>query len=293
MSKNVGASVRDRLRNHARETGLDVLSLLNRYAQERFLYRLSLSEHARRFCLKGGLSFALVTGGDVFRPTNDVDLNGEGRDGIAEIERMIRDVCAIEAPDDGVAFDLAGLKVRKEREGTVPGGKVEFAAAIGTSRVAMRVDVGFGNAVTPTPQVVEFPSMLDFPAPKVMVYPLETTIAEKLHAMAAFGLDNTRLKDYYDLWVVSTRLSHLFDRATLALALRRTFAIQERPLPEAFEGLSDSFVERKTREWTAYLGKTRLRHAPPPLAETVAEIRKVVLPALESAREEDREPPKP
>lgn len=293
MSRNVAASVRERLRRLARESGLDAMAVMNRYVQERFLYRLSLTRHAETYRLKGGLSFAVVTGGATFRPTNDVDLDGTEGDGIVEIERMVRDVCAVDVSDDGVVFDLSSLKVRKEREGLIPGGKVEFVATLDTARLPMRVDVGFGNVVTPEPQQVEFPSLLDMPRPHISVYPLATTIAEKLHAMAAFGSDNTRLKDYYDLWFIASRLPGRVDGTDLANAVRRTFERQGRPVPEQMVGLSPEFAAANEGSWKGYVAKSRLGDAPRTLAETVAEIRKVAISALEAAREEGSDPPKP
>lgn len=281
--RNLGESVLARLRTLAKAKGADVQSLLNRYVLERFLYRLSVSRHADRFCLKGGLSFALWNDGDLFRPTTDIDLHGYDEDGdVAKMEAIVREVCAIEVADDGVVFDLSAVKVAKDREGFVPGGKLQFFGRVHTSRVPVRIDVGFGNAVTPDAEMREYPGLLDLPRPTVLAYPMETTVAEKLHAMARHGLYNTRLKDYYDLWKVA--LLGAVDRSLLGRAIAATFARHGTAVPDELVGLGPEFAAKHAKAWDVYRRNERLAGDPPDLASTVAAVADLALPAIDEAR---------
>lgn len=254
--KNMGASVQARLKNLSREVELDVPSLLRRYVQERLLYRLSVSDEAQNFVLKGGLLMAAYNGGDLMRPTEDIDFSGVTIEGNVDRLRVaLHKVLSIEVPDDGVEFLLDTMTVKKDRTGIVPGGKIVLFAKVGTSRVELRVDVGFGNPVTPSVQLIEFPTLLagNSPRPIMNAYPLETVIAEKLHAMAQFGAINTRLKDYYDIWML-TKL-HEFDGDLISDAIENTFIHQERKIPTEFVGLSQSFIDGNKAKWAGFLSK--------------------------------------
>lgn len=280
MAKNIGESVNARLRNLARQSGQDMMSVQTRYALERLLYRLTLTPWGDRIALKGALIF-VAHYGDIHRPTADIDLNGYDAGGdIRTLEEMIR--CAIALPvDDGVEFLADTLHIQKEHEGhTIPGGKVTLSARLGTSLVRVRVDAGFGNAVTPEAAFGEYPSMLkDMPRPRVLIYPFETMVAEKLHAMARHGSDSSRIRDYYDLWALSERRD--FDGAMLAAALTATFAChgQSPPAP-GLDGLSDRFVSRWSAQWDVFRKQRGLQFQPPALGETVARLRDFIEPVV-------------
>lgn len=283
--KNIGASVQARLKNLSREIGVDMPSLLRRYVQERLLYRVSASGHADRFVLKGGLLLAAYGGGDLSRPTEDIDFNGLGEGGsVEELRAMLVEVLSEPSPaDDGVEFDLSSMTVAKDRTGIVPGGKIVMAARVGSARVNLRIDVGFGNPVTPGVKVIEFPSLLSnvAPTPSTGAYPLETVIAEKVHAMAQFGVMNTRVKDYYDILLLSR--SHAFEKDLLADAITNTFAHQRRAVDPEMPGLGRGFVEASASAWKKFTAKLR-SDVPADLGEAVEEISAFLVPALESAR---------
>lgn len=286
--KNVGLSAQAKLKNVSAKTGVDMPTLLRRYAQERLLYRLSVSPEAGNFVLKGGLLLAAYNGGSLLRPTEDVDFNGLAADGNVErLQKALETVLRQDVPDDGVAFDAASMRVAKDRTGIVPGGKVALLARVGTARVDLRVDVGFGNPVTPEVRRMEFPALLDdlAPRPVMNAYPLETVIAEKLHAMAQFGMANTRLKDLYDVWMLS-RL-HEFDADTLADAVETTFRHQERAVPEAFACLSPSFASESRNGWKAFMAKLPGSEAPG-LDGVVDELSAFLSPVAECARSGSR-----
>jgi predicted nucleotidyltransferase component of viral defense system len=283
--KNVGASVYQRLRNLSKERGLDMPGLLRRYAQERLLYRLSVSEHVENFCIKGGVLLSAYNAGDLLRPTEDVDFNGFDREAnINDLDVALRSILTLPVDDDGVVFDVASMKIEKDRTGIIPGGKIALRATVHTADVLVRVDVGFGNPVNPEVRRIEMPTLLDGTAPRpiVLAYPLETVIAEKLHAMVEFGMANTRVKDYFDIWMLS-RL-HEFEGEALTAAVADTFAVQERDIPPAeIDGLSQDFAEDAEEMWNAFLKRIDAR-SQVLFPDVVAELSEMLHPITEAAR---------
>jgi hypothetical protein len=202
-ARNIGASVRARLLGRARTERSDFQILLTRYALECLLYRLSVSEHRDRFILKGAMLFVTWIG-DPFRPTRDLDLLGHGDNRAVTIADTFRVICAQPVADDGVVFDGAALEAASIREEAEYGGlRVRTTATIAGARIPIQVDVGFGDAVTPAPLEIDYPTLLDNPAPRLWAYPAETVVAEKFEALTTLGMANSRLKDFYDLWLVA------------------------------------------------------------------------------------------
>jgi len=277
--RNIGASVYAKLKNQAKERGLDMQSLVRLYAQQRLLYRISVCDAAPGFCLKGGLMLAAYNNGDILRPTEDIDFNGVGDGDIEEIERAIRAAIDVDVPDDGVEFDASSIRTLKDREGIIAGGKVVLVGKVHTARVQVRVDVGFNNVITPSASPVEIPTLLPevVPCPVIAGYPLETIISEKLHAIAQFGNDNTRHKDYYDIWRILT--SYEIEGASLSDAIVRTFEHQRREIDPDMPGLSDTFGIENERAWKAFLRKTNLKEDIT-LCEVLAEMRDFLVPAM-------------
>ena len=211
--KNMGASVRARLLNVGKESGQNHQLVLTRYANERLLYRLAGSEYAGHFVLKGA-ALLMTWFDEPFRGTRDVDLLGHGDPDPATVLGVFRNILAREA-DDGVRFDAKGAKIGRIREDTEYGGlRIKTAADVGGARVPISIDVGFGDATEPQPEELTLPGLLDMPAAKLRGYARETVIAEKFQAMVALGLTNTRIKDYYDVWLLSQ--SFEFDERQLA-----------------------------------------------------------------------------
>jgi predicted nucleotidyltransferase component of viral defense system len=199
--RNIGASVRQRLLNLAQARGQPMELLLTRYALERLLHRLCLSPHRERFVLKGAM--LLATWFDApHRATRDVDLLGFGDAAEDALLGAFRDIMAIEV-DDGVRFDLKGLRIGAIREKVEYGGsRLCTTAALAGARIPITVDIGFGDAVEPGIEDIDLPVLLDMPSPHLRAYPPETVIAEKFHAMVALGRANSRMKDYYDVWML-------------------------------------------------------------------------------------------
>jgi predicted nucleotidyltransferase component of viral defense system len=227
--------------------------LLTRYALERLLYRLSLSPHRERFVLKGAM--LLVTWFDeTHRATRDVDLLGFGDAAEDALIETFRDIMAVEV-DDGVVFDLDGLKIEAIREEAEYGGsRLRTTAALAGARIPITVDIGFGDAVEPGVEDIDLPVLLDMPSPHLRAYPPETVIAEKFHAMVALGRANSRMKDYYDVWMLTSTFDLKPERMRKAIAA--TFARRNTLVPARVpDGLSDAFANdlAKQRQWTAFV----------------------------------------
>lgn len=228
--KNVGESVRARLLQRSRDGRMDFQVLLTRYALERLLYRLSQSAYRHRFVLKGAMLFAVWVAAP-FRPTRDLDLLGYGENSPEAIREAFRAICEQAVADDGVAFDVDGIEATPIREDLEYGGvRVRTCATIAAARIPIQVDVGFGDAITPGAVEIDYPTLLDAPAPHLHAYPIETVVAEKLHALVTRGITNSRLKDFYDLWLISE--SFELERTPLAAAIRQTFARRNTELPQ-------------------------------------------------------------
>lgn len=280
--KNVGASVRARLLQRSRDERTDFQILLTRYALERLLYRLSWSEHRNRFILKGAMLFVTWVEAP-FRPTRDLDLLGYGDNTPEAIGDTFRAILTQPVDDDGVAFDIAGLEAAPIREDLEYGGvRVRTQATIAGARIPIQVDVGFGDVITPGPIEIDYPALLDAPAPHLRAYPIETVVAEKFHALAVRGITNSRLKDYYDLWLIAETFE--LERAPLATAARQTFARRDTVLPqEKPTGFSEAYVETWGAQWRTFLTRERMAAAPEQLAAVVADLERFVLPLIEDA----------
>jgi Nucleotidyl transferase AbiEii toxin, Type IV TA system len=220
--RDLGASVRQRLLNQSRAQGRPFQELLQYFAMERFLYRLSKSASSERFILKGAL---LLTAwrAPQSRPTMDIDLAGRTNNELDHIAELVGTVCEVVAEPDGVEFNRASIEVgRIKEDADYEGVRVRFHATLAKARIPMQIDIGFGDVIVPGPTEVEFPTLLDFPAPILRAYPKETVIAEKLEALTKLGLLNSRMKDYNDLALLSRMYS--FEGQNLIAAIAATFA---------------------------------------------------------------------
>lgn len=270
--QNLAASVRARLLNLAKQDGIDFDLILTKYALERLLYRLSASQWQGAFLLKGALLFDLWFD-QPHRPTRDIDLLGFGSSELAEVAALFREVCALEC-DDGMRFDPATVRaVEIRKEANYAGVRVTLLGVLDGARCMLQIDVGYGDAVTPEPERVTYPVLLDdMLAPVMAVYPAYTVVAEKYHAMVSLGMVNTRLKDYFDLWVMFNHMS--FDRVLLHEAIAATFSRRVTSLPQNLPmGLSDLFAQDAARQqqWKAFLRKNKLQA--PSLNEVLGELR--------------------
>jgi len=251
--KNVGASVRARLLQLSKKTGQSLDLVLTRFALERLLFRLAQSHHAERFVLKGAM-LMMVWFDDPHRGTRDLDLLGFGDPEPELMLTTFRDILAQDAAD-GVEFNIDALRVDRIREQLEYGGlRLRTTATIGGARIGVTIDIGFGDAMEPGAEMLDYPSMLEFPAPRLRAYARETVIAEKFQAMVALGRANSRMKDFYDIWVLSKSFDFADDR--LARAFDATFVRRKTAVPvELPDALSPAFArdEQKQRQWNAFI----------------------------------------
>lgn len=271
--KNMGASVRQRLLNHGKATGKPFSEVLQYYAMERFLYRLSVSPHADKFLLKGAL---LLTAwqAPISRPTMDIDLLGRTDNGIDAIVELMREVAQFDVADDGILFDpssFSGGVIREDAD--YAGVRTTFTGRVDAARVHMQIDIGFGDVVTPGPEQLNYPTILDFPAPVLSGYSRETVMAEKLQALTQLRMSNTRMKDYFDLWLLSRQPE--LNKAILRKAIERTFKNRKMEIEIEPVGLSSEFGADlvKQVQWKAFLKRSALTEAPESLTDVVEEIR--------------------
>ena len=275
-TRNSAASVRARLLNKARAQGVDFQLLLTRYGLERLLYRLSVSRERDNFLLKGALLFDLWY--DVpFRPTRDIDLLGFGLAEIPLLLAAFEGICAIEV-DDGIAFDSASIRADEIRkEANYAGIRLTLTGTIDGARCPVQIDVGYGDAVTPAPESARYPVMFsDMPAPTLRVYPRYTVVAEKLEAIISLGMANSRMKDYFDLWVI-LRDAEL-DQTILVQAVEATLNRRGTRKPSGVPiGLSEQFSSdrQKLIQWTTFIKRNQLTAAS--LEQTLQELRTALM----------------
>jgi predicted nucleotidyltransferase component of viral defense system len=247
---------------------------------ERFLYRLAKSSFADRFVLKGAL---LLTAWQApsSRPTMDIDLAGRTTNDPNDIKEIIRTVCSAGVEPDGIEFESTTLAVSRIKEDAeYEGVRIQFHATLAKARIPMQLDIGFGDIITPAPLRIEYPTLLDFPAPILQAYPRETVVAEKLEALTTLGILNSRLKDYYDLALLS-RL-YPFEAEPLVKAIVATFRHRGTAIEADPVGLTATYFEDPARaiQWRAFVRRSRFNEEVGDLAQLVSEIRLFALPVL-------------
>jgi len=283
-TKNVGASVRQRLLNKARETGRPFSELLQYFAMERFLYRLSKSEYADKFVLKGALMLT-AWNAPLLRPTMDIDLLGRTGNDIGAIAAIVRQICAGHVePDDGIVFDPATVQGERIAEAAeYEGIRVRFRATLDGARVQMQLDIGFGDVVVPAAVATDYPTILDLPAPHLLAYSKETAVAEKFEAMVKLGELNSRMKDFFDVWLLSRSFD--FDGPRLSEAIAKTFERRGTVLPIGEPvALTAEFSgnAQKQAQWAGFIRRMKLRDVPA-LAEIVDRLRTFLMPPIRAA----------
>jgi len=283
---NVSASVHQRLLNKAREASRPFNELLQRFAIERFIYRLSKSPHADRFILKGALMFSTWKEA-ASRPTLDIDLLGKIDNGLKVIVAAMKDVCGMDVEADGMFFnpeEVTAARITEDAE--YKGVRARLQGGLGNARVSLQVDIGFGDVIVPGPDKVVYPPLLDFPAPELNGYTMESTIAEKLQAMVKLGVLNSRMKDFYDIWILSRTFN--FKGGTLAEAIERTFGNRNTPITIDTAVFDPSFAKDgdKKTQWQGFIGKARLADAPEDFEDVVEAVKMFIQPLVVSLAQE-------
>jgi hypothetical protein len=283
--KNIAASVHQRLLNKAKESSRPFNELLQYFAIERFLYRLSKSTHANKFILKGALMFSAWSK-EASRPTKDIDFLGRIDNSIEMIVAAMKDVCNEDVEADGMSFDeesVSAASITEDAE--YEGVRVRVHGGLGNARASLQVDIGFGDVIVPGPRRVVYPPLLDFPPPKLNGYTMVSTIAEKFQAMVKLGVLNSRMKDFYDICL----LSRIFDfkGETLTEALEKTFKNRKTLIPAAPTVFGPSFAkdEDKKIQWLGYIERAKLHNAPESFSEVVAAVKTFLEPPVVSLAE--------
>jgi predicted nucleotidyltransferase component of viral defense system len=282
--KNLAASVRQRLLNLAQARGEDFGLILTRYGIERFLYRLAQSEYHDQFVLKGALLFELWTQRP-YRPTRDLDLEGQGENSTARMKRLFSEIMNQAVEDDGLIFDPKSLRIARINEDQeYEGLRVTLVSRLERARIHMQIDIGFGDVIVPAPREIEYSAMLDFPRACLRAYPREAVVAEKLEALVKLGMANTRMKDFYDLW----RLSHDFgfEGPLLTDAIKATFTRRGTELPSGVPlALTEEFSRdsQKAKQWQAFLKKSGLDHDHSELHIVAVQLAIFLVPAIQAA----------
>ncbi len=276
---NLESSIQARLLNYSRVNKREYGQVLTKFALERLLYRLSQSKHSDNFLLKGALLFDLWF--DVpLRSTRDIDLLGFGLAELPHVVGVFEDLCRLQVAD-GMDYKTESIQADEIRkQANYAGIRVSLLALLGNSRISIQVDIGYGDAITPAPEEALYPVLLDdLPAPKLRVYPMYTVVAEKFETLVSLGIANTRMKDYFDLWVLHQQGK--FDNELLRTAIAETFLRRGKPLPKGVPvGLSDEFSGdvQKQRQWLVFLKKNQLAQLD--LGELIDGLREWLMPLI-------------
>ncbi|EKD29168.1 MAG: hypothetical protein ACD_79C00027G0002 [uncultured bacterium] len=280
---NVQASTRALLENKAKETNRPFSEILQYYGIERFLYRLSKSEYAEKFILKGALLFN-VWHIPERRTTLDIDFLAHYDNQVTKIEEVIRDVCNIPVEADGLLFDadtVHGSKIKEDAD--YEGVRIKFKGFLDRSRISMQIDIGFGDVIYPKTKIIDYPVILNLSKPHLKVYPLETVISEKFEAMIKLGLLNSRMKDFYDIWLIMQQFD--FVGKNLLEALKRTFRHRKTDLPKKIPFFDEEiYDENSDRQilWKTFLKKNDIKYAPDKLSAIAKEIEKFLFVPIDA-----------
>lgn len=276
--KNIPASVRQRLLNRAKSDRRPFNELLQYYAMERFLYRLSQSVHVDRFILKGALMLRVWRSPEL-RPTMDIDMLGITSNQEADIVAQVQDILTVDVETDGLAFDPASIQAERITEDAdYEGIRIRFLGALGSARINMQIDIGFGDIVYPEPEESDLPTMLNSPAPRLLCYSRESSIAEKFEAMVKLGMLNSRMKDFYDIWLLSRQFD--FDGPRLTEAIRLTFERRGTKMPAEIDAFTESFIEAKQTQWAAFRKRLGQEHVPISFKEIAASVDSFLSPIV-------------
>jgi len=275
--KNVVASVLARLRNTSKSKGAPFQQILQQYAMERFLYRVSKSRHAKSVILKGALLLKTI-GIPAARPTLDIDMLRTGKADKASLIALIGDCATLEVEPDGLTF-LADSVVAEEitKDAEYQGTRILMDARMDNVRLRIQVDFGVGDVIVPGPRIIEYPAFLGGGPVILLAYPVETSIAEKLQAMVALGEANSRMKDFYDVWICASHLD--LQSNTLIKAIEATFKNRETDIPtDDFEILTADFAQRHLAQWNAFVKKMGESALANRFAAVNDELRKFAVP---------------
>jgi hypothetical protein len=278
-TKNLAASIQSRLKEKARSSGQDFNELLHYYSMERFLYRLAQSRYCQTFVLKGALMF-LVWGAPLSRPTRDIDLLGFSGNAVETLVRTMQEICLQAVEPDGITFDPDSVKGERIKEDAdYEGTRIRLRGTLGKARLHLQIDIGFADVISPGPLLVEFPTILSQPAPQLQGYPRETVVAEKLEAMVHLGRIDSRMKDFYDIWLLANTFE--FAGVYISNSIRQTFELRRTTFPKEIPtALSGPFAREKQGLWEAFCTRYQLKSVPRDFEPVVDFLRTFLWPVF-------------
>jgi hypothetical protein len=286
VPKNIAASVKEKLLNRAKADNRPFNELLQYYAMERFLYRFSKTKYVKDFILKGALMLRVWKSPE-FRATMDIDLLGKVKNDEHLLKKVFVEIMEAEVYDDGLVF--LPVTIQSERiteDADYEGIRIRFQGALRIAKIFMQIDIGFGDVIFPGPQESTLPTILGSPAPVIQAYTRESSIAEKFEAMVSLGTANSRMKDFYDIWLLSHQFD--FDRSTLAEAIRLTFERRGTKVPETVEAFGSSFIDTKSSQWAAFHKRLNQPHLPESFEEIVKQVHLFLAPIMQSLLKANR-----
>lgn len=286
--KNLGASIRQKLLNLAQQTKRPFNEVLTYYMIERFIHRLSKSPYKSRFVLKGALMFIVWDLSDT-RPTRDIDLLGKTHNTAENIKQIIQEICCIECPEDAAIFMTDSVECEPiQEQNEYQGIRAYFNGQLSKAKTRMQIDIGFGDIVFPKPSNVNYPTMLGMTAPAILGYTPETLIAEKTHAMMRHGLRNSRMKDYFDVWMLSNQF--VFEGAHLAEAIQKTFLQREMKINDAAAKIFDELIvdNSKKMQWKSFINNNVLTIVPDTFEEVIDRLKLFIQPIFECSSKEEQ-----
>lgn len=281
---DLAASIKGRLLNLRSPLKRDYDQLLLRFANERILYRLSISQYREQFILKGAMMFNVWLD-EPYRPTRDIDVLGINQIDEETLKRTFAEILAIKT-DDPLVFDIDNLKVEDIREDTDYGGlRLRFIGYLGKGKIFLTIDIGFGDAIVPDAAHRQIPVLLDYPMPTLLTYPPETSVAEKFHAIVKLGATNSRVKDYGDIWELRDRC----DQALLPRSIAATFKRRNTPIPTDLPaGLQLEYTNDVARLAQWETEKQVLLHRPDSFKQLITEVAEFIMPHAAAARAIDQ-----
>jgi len=287
---NVKASIKARLKNKAREAKKPFQEILQYYSMERFLYRFSKSEYSNKFVLKGALMFTVW---EVIerRPTIDIDFSGNFDNEIEAIEKVVKDIFSIHIKEDGIVFDPKTVKGDKIKENAdYEGVRVRFIGFIEKTKIPMQLDVAFGDVIYPKPKKISYPTILDnIPRPQLQGYPVESVISEKFETMIKLGSLNSRMKDFYDIWLLMRNFN--FNGEKLKKAVKNTFEYRKTSLPKSKPLFDEEIYDKESDRqvlWKAFLNKNDIKNTPRKLQDVAEQIETFLIQPVNSILKSER-----
>ena len=281
MTINYQKSIKRQLIEYAKKENLDIDKTIALYVREGILDRLSRSNLADKFILKGASVFQ-VFDGKPHRPTADIDLLGYGTNEPQKLKALFTEICSLSL-SDGLNFTQISTDILQKGQ-KYQGVRLKIRGELENIPVTSQIDIGYGHIITPEPQNGEFPTLLGRSSPKLKIYPKETIVAEKLEALVGLGLRNSRLKDYYDLLYLSRNFA--FEGKILQTAITNTFNRRETSLPtEIPVGLTEKYLEynpQRSKLWKKLYSQGTMG-ARPKLSEALTELREFLVPPLIAA----------